>query len=55
MFDFNTCNHMARFVLTENRVEDPGPHHFWSRLRWSICDLNWHIDPLCIFRGYVCV
>ena len=24
----------------------------WSRLRWSIHDL-WHIDPLCMIRGYV--
>ena len=28
MFDFITCNHMAIFVLTYDRIEDPGSHYF---------------------------
>jgi hypothetical protein len=28
MFDFNTCNRMARFVLMDEGIEDPGSHHF---------------------------
>jgi hypothetical protein len=28
MFDFDTCNHMARFLLTDDGIEDPRPHHF---------------------------
>ena len=28
MFDFNTCNRMARFIPMDDRVEDPGSHHF---------------------------
>jgi hypothetical protein len=27
MFDFDTCNHMARFVLQNDGDEDPGSHH----------------------------
>jgi hypothetical protein len=29
MFDFNTCNHMARFVRLGDRIEDPGSHLFY--------------------------
>jgi hypothetical protein len=46
---------MARFILTDDDIEDPGPHYFLSKLQWSIYDLSWHIDPLCMSRGYVCV
>jgi hypothetical protein len=28
MFDFSTCNHMARFVLTNDGIEDPGSYFF---------------------------
>jgi hypothetical protein len=28
MFDFDTCNHMARFVFSDDEIEDPGPHLF---------------------------
>jgi hypothetical protein len=28
MFEFSTCNHMARFVLTDEGIEDPESHHF---------------------------
>ena len=28
MFDFNTCNCMARFVLSGDGIEDPGSHIF---------------------------
>jgi hypothetical protein len=28
MFDFSTCNHMARFVLSGDGIEDPGSHLF---------------------------
>jgi hypothetical protein len=28
MFDFNTCNRMARFVLKDDGNEDPGSYHF---------------------------
>ena len=28
MFDFNTCNRMVRFVLTDDGIEDPGSHCF---------------------------
>jgi hypothetical protein len=27
MFDFNTCNHMASFVLRDDGNEDPRSHH----------------------------
>jgi hypothetical protein len=27
MFDFDTYNHMARFVLRDDGNEDPGSHH----------------------------
>jgi hypothetical protein len=27
MFDLNTCNHMARFVLRDDVIENPGSHH----------------------------
>jgi hypothetical protein len=36
MFDFDTCNHMVRFVLWVTRIEDPGYHLYKSRLRWSM-------------------
>ena len=26
MFDFDTCNHMARFLLLDDGIEDPGSH-----------------------------
>ena len=29
MFDFSTCNRMARFVLSGDRIEDPGSHLFY--------------------------
>ena len=28
MFNFNTCNHMARFILRDDGNEDPGSYHF---------------------------
>jgi hypothetical protein len=28
MFDFNTCNHMVRFVLLGDEIEDIGYHLF---------------------------
>jgi hypothetical protein len=28
MFDFNTCNHMARFVLSSDKIESLGSHLF---------------------------
>ena len=28
MFDFNTYNHMARFILRDGRNEDPISRHF---------------------------
>jgi hypothetical protein len=28
MFEFNTCNHMVRFILSGDRIEDPGSHLF---------------------------
>ena len=28
MFDFNTCNHMVRFVFLGDKIEDPGYHLF---------------------------
>jgi hypothetical protein len=28
MFDFDTCNHMVRFVLLGDEIEDPGYHPF---------------------------
>jgi hypothetical protein len=28
MFDFSTCNRMARFVLSGDGIEDPGSHLF---------------------------
>ena len=27
MFDFDTCNHMARFILRDDGNEDRGSHH----------------------------
>jgi hypothetical protein len=26
MFDFNTCNHIARFILSSDDIEDLGSH-----------------------------
>ena len=28
MFDFSSCNHMVRFVLSGDGIEDPGSHLF---------------------------
>jgi hypothetical protein len=28
MFDFNTCNHMVRFILLGDEIEDPEYHIF---------------------------
>ena len=28
MFDFSTCNHMARFILRDEGNEDPRYYHF---------------------------
>jgi hypothetical protein len=28
MFNFNTCNHMVRFVLSGDKIEYPGSHLF---------------------------
>jgi hypothetical protein len=28
MFEFNTCNCMVRFVLTDDGIEDLGSHYF---------------------------
>jgi hypothetical protein len=28
MFDFSTCNHMVRFVLSGDGIEDPRSHLF---------------------------
>jgi hypothetical protein len=28
MFDFDTCNHMVRFVLLGDEIEDPGYHFY---------------------------
>jgi hypothetical protein len=28
MFNFSTCNHMDRFVLLGEEIEDPGTHLF---------------------------
>jgi hypothetical protein len=28
MFDFSTCNHMARFIASGDGIEDPGSHLF---------------------------
>ena len=51
MFDFDTCNHMVRFVLWVIGLKTLDPI-FTSRLRWSMYILR-HIDPLCMVRGYV--
>jgi hypothetical protein len=55
MFDFNTCNHMARFVLSGDGIEDSRSHLFLARLQWSMYDLYRHIDPLCMSHGYVII
>ena len=52
MFDFNTCNHMVRFVLWVMKLKTLDIILFLSRLQWSMYNL-WHIDPLCMSRGYV--
>ena len=51
MFDFNTCNHMVRFVLWATKFKTLDII-LLSKLRWNIYNL-WHIDPLCMSRGYV--
>jgi hypothetical protein len=28
MFDFSTCNRMARFILTDDGIEDTRSHYF---------------------------
>jgi hypothetical protein len=52
MFDFNTCNHMVRFILSGDGIEYPGTHLFGPGCD-GICIICWHIDPLCMSRGYV--
>ena len=51
MFDYNTCNTWldSYFWVTRLKTLDIIS---WTRLRWSMYNL-WHIDPLCMFRGYV--
>ena len=51
MFDFDTCNHMVRFVLWLMGLKTLDLV-FTSRLRWSMYILR-HIDPLCMVHGYV--
>jgi hypothetical protein len=52
MFNFSTCNHMARFVLSGDGIEDPGFHLFDPGCD-GICIICRHIDPFCMSRGYV--
>ena len=52
MFDFNTCNHMVRFILLGDGIKDPESHLFDPGCD-GICIIYWHIDPLCMSRGYV--
>ena len=52
MFEFDTCNHMVRFVLLGKEIEDFGCF-LHSPGCDGVCIFLWHIDPLCMFRGYV--
>ena len=49
MFDFDTYNHMARFVLRDDKNEYLESHHSDG----VFISLYRHIDPLCMSRGYV--
>jgi hypothetical protein len=53
MFDFDTCNHMVRFILRDDGNEDPGYYHFDLGYDGVFMNFYWHIDPLCMSRGYV--
>jgi hypothetical protein len=50
MFDFDTCNHMVRFILLGDGIEDPGSYLFGPGCD-GICIIWRHIDPQCILGG----
>jgi hypothetical protein len=49
MFDFDTCNHMVRFVLSGGGFEDPGYFLIRSRLHWSIFSVLLHRSTLYVW------
>jgi hypothetical protein len=52
MFDFDTCNHMVRFVLWAMRLKTLDIILMIQVAMEYMYNLR-HIDPLCMFRGYV--
>jgi hypothetical protein len=52
MFEFNTYNHMNRFVLQDDGNEDLGSHHINPSCDGVLISLYLHIDPPCMSCGY---
>jgi hypothetical protein len=48
MFDFNTCNHMVRFVFSSDGIEDPGSHLLRSMLQCNMYNLLTHRSTLYV-------
>jgi hypothetical protein len=59
MFDFNTCNHMVRFVLRDDRNEHPGPYLGFNGVfifvltHRSTLYVSWICPNLSHFRAYI--
>jgi hypothetical protein len=52
MFDFDTCNHMVRFVLSSGGIEDPG-YFLIDPGCVGVYSVYYCIDPHCMSGGYV--
>jgi hypothetical protein len=52
MFDFDTCNHMVRFVLSGGGIEDPG-YFLTGPGCVGVYSVYCCIDPHCMSGGYV--
>jgi hypothetical protein len=52
MFDFDTCNHMVRFVLSGDGIEDPG-YFLTGPGCIGAYSVYCCIDPHCMSGGYV--
>jgi hypothetical protein len=52
MFEFDTCNHMVRFVLSGGGIEDPG-YFLIDPSCIGVYSVYYCIDPHCMFGGYV--
>jgi hypothetical protein len=52
MFELDTCNHMVRFILWAMRLKTLDIVFVIQVAMEYMYNLR-HIDPLCMFRGYV--